>query len=268
MLAWSTAALLQPPCEITALLFRIPAQFNLHKDCNTSSVSGRDDEFNTLLASEACSSTAGCCCLPPLPSKKTTASSSMPLNSPRSKCWMRSLQHVWTLLSDEGGPDGLQRADSSQHVLWRYMQAWNFWIHGGASGSWKAEASPSGVTLFGLFPREWLNWLLPSACKLLILVVLLLTGCWYPCCEAEEKDLWYHQRFGGDWSHWEEVKKQHSVEVSLLNSANFHVLESNKNCLFPLLLTRYDTAMFRSSVSNVIFQNHSKVANELYLSSL
>lgn len=43
-LAWDPAALLQPPCEITAL-FRILAPLNPNKGCNTSSVSGRNDKL-------------------------------------------------------------------------------------------------------------------------------------------------------------------------------------------------------------------------------
>lgn len=41
MLAWNTAALLQPLCGITAVLFRILAPLNPNKGSNTSSVSGR-----------------------------------------------------------------------------------------------------------------------------------------------------------------------------------------------------------------------------------
>lgn len=66
MVAWNAAALLQPLCEIPALLFRILAPLNPNKGCNTSSVSGSNDKLSMSLASEACP-TAGCRCLPSLP---------------------------------------------------------------------------------------------------------------------------------------------------------------------------------------------------------
>ena len=50
-LVWSTAALLQPLREITALSFRILLQLNPNKDCSTSGVSGRGDKLHASLLS-------------------------------------------------------------------------------------------------------------------------------------------------------------------------------------------------------------------------
>lgn len=41
-----------------------------------------------------------------------------------------------------------------------------------------------------------------------------LKGCRHVGCPAETAHLRHHQCVGGNWTHWEEVKEQHSVEVS------------------------------------------------------
>lgn len=188
------------------------------------------------LASEVCSIARRCCLLSLLfpTSTKSIAGSSVQLNSTSSKYQTRSVP-PHELSSDESGPAAFRGA-SPLSVPWSTTR--RCWTSEFVTEhvSWRAETFHFRVTLVGVFPRGWLNGLLPSACKLLILVVLLLTGCWYPCCETEEKDLWYHQRFGGDWSHWEEVKKQHSVEVSLVNSAILTCSRAMKIASFPFWL--------------------------------
>lgn len=80
-LAWNTAALLQPPCEITAL-FRILAPLNPNKGSNTSNVSGRNDKLIMSFKLQRLAPLQGvAACLPYLflPSRKSVAGSSMQL---------------------------------------------------------------------------------------------------------------------------------------------------------------------------------------------
>lgn len=42
----------------------------------------------------------------------------------------------------------------------------------------------------------------------------LLLGSRSASCQTKKKNIWYHKCLGRNWTHWKEVKKQYTVEVS------------------------------------------------------
>lgn len=159
--------------------------------------------------------------------------------------WQR-WQLMWALLPGEGGLAGLASCDFPHHqeatLARRWKQMLNFWIYHWESPILEERIVSEGqqfkpIIIWHSFQGDGLECLLFAPSCWYCWYALVSKGCWCPCCKAEEKDLWYHQRFRGYWSHREEVKKQHSVEVSVVNSSFLTVLESNTNSLHHFLQT-------------------------------
>lgn len=181
-LAWNTAALLQPPREITVLFFGILAPLNPNKGSWVAVAGITNIVWSWLQGLPHCRMllpafyTFSC---PPERAWQAPPCNWVSPGTDHSLCSPLELPSLsFAFLSVQGCPAGLQPGDCSLCFVALPAGAE---LQNSLSGSWRVNPSPFRVTLDGIFPREWLSCLSLSmqgadTCFLHRLLIRLLWG--------------------------------------------------------------------------------------------